>query len=199
MASATEGKIAEAQLALALLQKGFIPIEVQYNPSSINLNSVGGPIKKYNAMGNDNMNSFTSVDKKTATYLTTQLIFEDINVSDAFGASSLSINASSAVDNVKSLVKNLSGGYSVKKQVEGLVSLLMTKETRQVIFVWNDMFFHGELLYVDVAFNMFNKNGHPIKATADIKIIQNNTNASYASDKQYWNDAIDYAFKTPLF
>ena len=195
LAEAAKTKMSEAELAAAMLSKGFVPVRVQYNPSSVKMYSVGGKIKKFSAMGNETMNSMTSTDKKTSTYLSVTLIYEDINLADAFGTSGLGVNVSDAADAVKSTALNAIGiGYSVKKPVEGLISLLMTKETRQIIFVWNNMFFHGELISVNANFTMFNKLGNPIRATVDLQIQQTNGDETFASDKQYWDDAFDAAF-----
>ncbi len=195
VAEATANKMSEAEMAAAMLSKGFIPVKVQYNPASLTLRTVGGKVRQYQAMGNENMNSMISTDKKSSTYLSVQLIYEDINLSDAFGSSALGINVSDVKNTVISTVKNIGfGGYSVKKQVEGLISLLMKKEYRQLIFVWNNMFFHGELLSVNANFNMFNKQGNPIKAVVDLEIQQSNGNATFASDKQYWNDVFDEVY-----
>jgi len=195
VADATKAKMTSAQINAAMLAKGFIPVQVQYNPSSITMNSVGGKIKNFQTMGNENLNSMTSTDKQTSTYLSVDLIYEDINVADAFGTSSMNMNVSDAKDTVLSTIKNVAnGGYSIKKPVEGLLSLMMEKETRQVIFVWNNMFFHGVMTSVSVDFTMFNKRGMPIKAKVSIQIQQSNTNQSFSSDKQYWDSAFDVAF-----
>lgn len=195
MQEAASTKMTEVETAAALLSKGFLPVSVQYNPASIRMTSVGGGTKSFQAMGNENMNAMTVIDKKTATYLNAQLIYEDINNADAFGSSSFGLNTDDLIDAGKSAIVNIfGGGYSVKKPVEGLISLLMDKESRQVIFVWNNMFFHGELVSVDANFTMFNKLGNPIRATADIRILQSNGNATFASDKQYWQDAFDAVY-----
>lgn len=192
---AANNKMSEAEMAAAMMSKGFLPMEVQYNPATLRMNSVGGRIKKFETMGNENMNSMTATDKKTSTYLTVQLVFEAISNADAFLSSDLSVNASAIKTQGASIIKNALGdGYSVKKQVEGLISLLMEKETRQVIFVWNNIFFHGELTSVNANFTMFNKLGKPIRATVEMQIQQSNGNATFASDTQYWNDAFDAAF-----
>lgn len=194
-AKAVQAKMSSAEMGAAMLSKGFLPMEVQYNPSSLQMNTVGGTIRKYSAMGNESMGAITSSDEPTSTFLSVQLVFEDINLADAFGSSSLALNADAAVDMAASTIKNFLGdGYSVKKPVEGLISLLMLKQTRQVIFCWNDMFFHGELIRVDANFTMFNKLGHPIRATVDLSIQQTDSNAAFVSDKQYWDDAFDAAF-----
>ncbi len=195
-AEGVDNKMTEAEMAAAMLSIGFMPMDVQYNPATLRMNTVGGNIQKYTAMGNENQNTLTSTDKKTSTYLTVQLVFEDINNDDAFGLSGeISLSASSAVNKVGAIASEaLAGGYSVRTPVEGLISLLMLKRTRQVIFVWNDIFFHGELISVDANFTMFNNLGHPIKATVDMQIQQTNSNATFKSDLQYWDDVLDLAF-----
>ena len=194
-ANAAKLKMSEAQVLAAMMSKGFTPMEVQYNPSSLRFNTVGGTVVTYKAMGNEQMNSMTSTDKQTSTYLNVELIFEDIDLADAFGSSSLGANVSDIVGTAKSVIEKAVGkSHSVKVPVEGLVSLLMNKESRQVIFVWNDMFFHGELVSVNANFTMFNKQGYPIRATVNLEIQQSNGNATFASDKQYWSDAFDLGF-----
>ena len=195
VASAAMGKMSEAALGAELLTKGFLPVEVQYNPSSLQFRTVGGPIHTYTAMGNETMNAMSTTDKKTSTYMSVQLVYENINVADAFGSSSMSTNVSDVISTGASVLKNLFGdGYSVKKPVEGLLSLLLTKETRNIIFVWNNMFFHGELVSAQADFTMFNKLGHPIRANVTLEIQQSNSDNLFASDKQYWNDAFDQVF-----
>ena len=207
VAEATMNKMSEVEMAAAMLSKGFIPTQVQYNPATLMLRTVGGKIRQYQAMGNENMNAMVSTDKKTSTYLSVQLIYEAIDNADAFGSSGLGMNVNDVVDATKSMLKNIDigsqnstlnkfmgGGYSVKKPVEGLLSLMMEKESRQIIFVWNNMFFHGELISANANFTMFNKLGNPIKATVNLEIQQSNGNALFASDRQYWNDAFDKVY-----
>ncbi len=192
-----EEKLNEAETALAMLSSGFLPFEVQYNPASITMNTVGGNIQKYTAMGNDSPNSLVSYDKETSTYLSMSLIFEDINVHDAFAsatAESTGVNVSQAVDLGKDLISNANGGYSVRVKVEGIFSLLRYKRTRQVIFVWNNMFFHGELLSVDAQYTMFNKLGNPIRAVVNLEIQQSNGLATFMSDMKYWENTLDDVF-----
>ncbi len=192
-------KASEIETAVAMMASGFMPMNVQYNPTSLRMNTVAGTITQYKTMGDDTMNSVQNTDKKASTYLSVQLIFEDINNSDAFGATTLSeggASASNIADMAKSgIINTFSNGFSVKRQVEGLMSLLMMKRTRQVIFVWNNMFFHGELISVNINYTMFNKLGHPIKATVDLQIQQTNGNATFKSDLEYWNEVLNVAFQ----
>lgn len=192
--NAMMNSMSKAELTAAALSKGFIPMEVQYNPSSLRMNTIAGKIRSYTAMGAENMNRYSTTERKASTTLMVQLIFDKTNISDAFGATSLGSSVDVAWDMAKDMGTNLFGeGYSVKKEVEGLISLLMDKYTRQVIFVWNDMFFHGELNMISANFTMFNKIGNPIRATVDLHIKQSDTNASFMSDREYWDDALDRA------
>ncbi len=197
-ADATKTKMTEVEVASGMLQSGFLPMAVQYNPASLRMNTMGGRIIKYTAVGNETPNSIQNTDKETSTYLSVQLIFEDINNADAFGKSTFSdvtVNVSNTAEVLKSTAINaFKDGYSVRRQTEGLMSLLMTKRTRQIIFVWNNMFFHGELLSVDINYTMFNKLGNPIKATVDLQIQQSNANATFTSDMEYWNEVFEKAF-----
>ena len=187
-----------------MMATGFVPMRVQYNPTTLRMNTVGGRITKYTAMGDQNPNAVQNTDKKTSTYLSVQLVFEDIENTDAFGVTTLFSDAAPSASQLVGAGIGLATsifteGYSVRKQVEGLISLLMLKRTRQVIFVWNDMFFHGELLSVDANYSMFNKKGNPIKATVDMQIQQTNANATFKTDLDYWNEVMDQAFTGGLF
>ena len=193
-----KAKMSEAEVAAGMLTNGFLPIMVQYNPASLRMNTMGGRITKYTAVGNETPNSIQNTDKETSTYLSVQLVFEDINNADAFGKSTFSdatVNASNVAEVGMSVATNMfTEGYSIRRKTEGLMSLLMMKRTRQVIFVWNNMFFHGELLSVDINYTMFNKMGNPIKGTVDLQIQQSNANATFASDLEYWNEVFEKAF-----
>ena len=196
-AKETEKKIT---MALGMTATGFVPFDVQYNPSSIRLQSQGGKLKKYTAMGEETNNAFHSIDKAAATTMTVQLYFDDINVADAFPATALAepnANVSGGLEMATATAVNIAGGYSIKKKVDGLISLLLHKRTREVIFVWNDLFFHGNIISVSANYSMFNHNGNPIKAVVDLQIRQNNN--TFKSEQKYWEDAFELGFtESPL-
>ena len=131
-------------------------------------------------------------------------MFQDLNVSDAFLYEGLSPSISGIYETATSILNNtmkdakwggmVGGGYSVQVPVEGLLSLLHFKRTKQVIFVWSDMFFHGELTTVSAQYRMFNKLGHPVLATVDMSIDEPDDTARYASDTQSWRKAFDTLF-----
>ncbi len=194
----TSVKKKEEKIAAAvnMTASGFIPFDVQYNPSSIRMTSLGGKLKKYTAMGEETNNAFHSIDKASATTMSVQLYFDDINIADAFPATALAepnANVSGGLDTVAAIGVNVLGdGYSIKKKVDGLISLLLHQRTREVIFVWNDMFFHGNLISVSASYTMFNHRGNPIKALVDLQIRQNNN--TFSSELKYWEEAFELGF-----
>ncbi len=196
-AATTQTKVNEKTLQAELSLKGFLSMDVQYNPNSIRMNTVAGAIETYEGIGDKGMNQITRANKNVSTYMTVTLIFEDIEVADAFGTQdNLGLNVEGIKSTVKSTVTNLvnSDGYTVRPQVEALISLLIYKRTRQVIFYWSEMFFHGELMEVNANYTMFNKKGHPIKAEVTLVIQQPDANDVFKSDVAYWDDAFDAVF-----
>ena len=172
-------------------------MEVQYNPNSINISNSAGSQYRRPATGDAAATQVSISANMVRSALTVDLVFEDINVADAFHMEGLDMNAESLMQTVASLAFNTFGdGYSVKKPCEGLMALLNFKKLKQVIFLWSDMFFHGELTGVDVRYEMFNKLGNPILATVRLTIEQNDTQGSihYSSDDDQWETAFDSAF-----
>ncbi len=187
---------------LADLMKGkYVPVQVQYNPSSIRMTSDPGGRRRINptegvGAGGDGQ-SIKDLPKNTELHCT--LVFEKINVNDAFIQASEGWNASlgNITSTAGSAVKKISGiagdePYSVRKQVEGFVALLSTTYTRDVIFYYGKMCFHGEITSANATYKMFNKNGDPIYAEVAIKIRQSNENPY---DQERWRVSYDALFK----
>lgn len=195
IAETAKVKTTGAALMAELKAKDFNAMVVQYNPSSIRLNSSGGYYYDYDGAGDKALSKVTSGQKPSTVYFSVTLIFEEINDQDAFGYQDMSLNIGTGIESVKSIYTNLKGeGYSVRPQVESLVALLMHRRTQQVIFYWADMFFHGELTNVDATYTMFNKKGHPIRAEVQLRIQQADSNSMFTSDIKAWDAAFDAAF-----
>ncbi len=179
-------------------------MRVQYNPSTIQYRSLSGAIRSVSNAGDSGMTEAKIFDGTKQTTFSVQLVFQDLNVSDAFLYEGLSPSVAGAYETATSILNNsmskskwggmVGGGYSVQVPVEGLLSLLHFKRTKQVIFVWSDMFFHGELTTVSAQYKMFNKLGHPVLATVDISIDEPDDTARYASDTESWRKAFDALF-----
>lgn len=167
----------------------YTVMEVQYNPSSIRFDTSGGSRYEMSEGKMDLLNY------QVATTMRVQLIFENINLMDAFMLQNLNPN----VGNIKEMAQSKfsDGGftnnkeYSVQTQLDGLLALLQRSETRHVVFAYSGLFFPGEVCGVTVKYTMFNKKGNPVMGTADIEIYQDD---NYRDDKNesYW----DKAYKT---
>lgn len=178
----------------------YIPIQVQYNPSTLQYHSDLGGRRRISQVegvgaGGDGQ-SIKDIPKNTE--LSCTLVFEKINVNDAFIQASEGWNASigNVTSTVGDAVKKLTGGsnsepYSVRKEVEGFLSILSTMYTRDVIFFYGKICFHGEITFANATYKMFNKKGDPIYAEVAIRIRQNNLNHY---DRGRWKDSFDAIF-----
>jgi hypothetical protein len=188
----------------ALAEKNYNVMEVQYNPKSINISANGGAMLTRPSTGDAGATQAQITSNVMRINFNVDLVFEAINIADAFHLEGLSMNAeelaqtaaSTAFNSIKSSVTGDNVGYSIQNECDGLLSLLNFKRMKQVIFVWSNMFFHGELTNVDVSYEMFNKLGNPILAKVRITFQQCDSSKSvkYVSDDEQWNTAFDIAF-----
>ena len=175
---------------------GYVAMEVQYNPNTIHMETQAGQQVQYSGgnLGSGSMNQITQVHQPVSTTISFQLIFDDMNPSDAFMLENLSATVGNAVSGISSMARKLEGrNYSVQKQIDGLMSLLTQDTTRQVIFFWARMCFRGEITKVDTTYTMFNKDGNPIRGVVDMTIRQGNE-SEFAYDETYWDKAFTNAF-----
>ena len=197
----TNSVIQGSTVTMAMSQKNYSVMEVQYNPKSISLTANNGPMLRRPPAGDACAQQMGMTSKVSRITFTVELVFEDIVAADAFHLEGLSMNAEELSRTLMNKVTDtFLGGHSVKKQCDGLVSLLNYKKLKQVVFLWGDMFFHGELTSVDVRYELFNKNGNPILAKVRLTLEQNDSEKTirYSSDEMQWSDAIDIAFGSGL-
>jgi len=178
--------------------KGYIPIQVQYNPSTLKFHSALGGRRRINSVegvgsGGD---SQTIKDIPKNTELSCTLIFENINVNDAFIQASEGYNAS--LGNVTSTLGSMAkkafskeSAYTVLPLIEGFISLLSDSYSRDVFFYYGRLCFHGELTSVKTDYKMFNKSGDLIYAEVTIVIRQD---AHNAYDQERWRTSFDALF-----
>jgi hypothetical protein len=167
---------------------GFIPVEVQYNPSSVRIYTTGKGSGGY-LVGSNNVTQASQLISQTV--MDFELIFEDINNQDAFGFSSLNFNVETIYDMGKNLIQ---GPFSVINEVQGLLGLIHNISLQEVIFMWGQMVFKGRLTDVNVEYTMFNKDGNPIFAKVKMS-IQHIYDAEDKDDLKYWDKVIDKVFK----
>lgn len=179
----------------AMAGSGYLAMEVQYNPSSIYLDTQAGRQVEYSGgnLGSSATNQIVQVLQPVATTMSFQLVFDDMNLRDAFMLENTALTAGNAISAVAKTVKNKNGGYSVQAQIDGLMALLTREETRQMIFYWGKMCFHGELTGVSSKYTMFNKDGNPIRGTVDLTLRQG-SGSIFQQDDVYWDEAFTNAF-----
>lgn len=170
----------------------YLALEVQYNPSTIYLETVAGLQNNFsgNSMGDSSSQQMRQNTEPVATTLSVQLLFDAVNPQDSFMISNVAPTVGNAVSAVSNLVK---GEYSVKNQMDGIMSLLTHPATRHVIFFWSKMCFQGELTSVSSQYKMFNTKGNPVRGEIRLTIRQSeDPSAKY--ENTYWEKAFDKAF-----
>ncbi len=174
---------------------GYIALGVQYNPTSLRLDTTAGKQMKYS--GDASNPQLQQYKAPSSTTLSFELLFDDVNNMDAFAVSDnpiTGLTVSNAVNAVTSAVK---GKYSVQSQMEGLLSLLTIEQARHVIFFWAGMCFRGEVTAVSTTYTMFNKKGYPIRGKLGMQIRQGDRGyeENYNYDESYWIDAFEQTFR----
>lgn len=183
---------AEERNQLMGADKEYLAMEVQYNPSSIQMQTTTGSQLDYcgGSMGNMANNMIVQNTVPTSTTMNVQLIFDDVNIFDSFMVNNVNSPVGSGVQAVKNLVQK---EYSVQHQIEGILSLLTMDATRQVVFYWAKMCFRGELTAVQASYTMFNKSGNPVRGIVNLSIRQGEQGGVY--DQDCWENAYANLFK----
>ncbi|MCR5093435.1 MAG: hypothetical protein K6B72_05630 [Lachnospiraceae bacterium] len=173
---------------------GYCAMRVQYNPSSIYIETQSGLQEKDNRDASNIVNNqITQINAPTTTTLGMKLIFDDMDVADAFMLDSAPLSVAGIANAVAKKKDIKRTEYTVQKEVEGLIACLISPITRDVIFAWSDMIFRGQLFQVNANYTMFNKRGNPVRAEVEITIQQGKDGES--SDKGgYWDTAFTRAF-----
>ncbi len=175
---------------------GFLALEVPYNPSSIYLETVAGNQKKFSGgnWGDASTSQLCQNVEPVSTTMSVQLLFDAVNVYDSFMMSNLSMNVGNAVGVASNAINKVVGeGYSVKPEMDGIMSLLTRDYTRHVLFFWAQMCFQGELTSVSSNYKMFNTQGNPVRGEIRLTIRQSeDISAKYSNT--YWEKAFDKAF-----
>lgn len=176
-------------------KNNYLALEVQYNPSSIYLETVAGTQMNFSAgnMGDASTSQLRQNYEPVATTLSVQLLFDAVNAQDSFMMSNLAPNIGNAVGAAMDIVNTLKDGYSVKPQMDGIMSLLTRTYTRHVLFFWAKMCFQGELSSVSSHYKMFNTTGSPVRGEIQLTIRQSEDPAAKYENK-YWEKAFTKAF-----
>ena len=190
---------------LAALSNGadYIPVQVQYNPSSISFSGTGSGTKVEETVGGNNNKSYTTYESPARVSMRVDLIFDDTHNADAFMLEGSVLSASSLVQEgtrrIGQAVREGSAAgllrktYSVQDISELFVAAMPELYSRYVGFVWNKMVFWGELTSADVEFTMFNKSGNPIRSRVSLTIEQETEGSSRM--QKAWEKAFEELVK----
>lgn len=201
--SALNALSVDSTLAAVANSADYIPVQVQYNPSSISFQGMGGEIRR-ESVGGAGENQFQQFDIPSETTMSMELIFDDTNNKDAFMADG-EMPLLSDIASVGGLSQRIQQGvtalqgkkYSVQDSTELFVAAMVQSFTRMVGFAWNKMIFWGELVGVNVQYTMFNKTGAPIRAKVTLQIRQDqavNGEEPYQTEET-WEKAFNAMFK----
>lgn len=169
---------------------------VQFNPSELQVYASNPPVQKTDTRMKKGKKrqrkKHTEVAVKPSVDLTVPLIFDDVNIYDAFMLDKFAMGASaSAVTNVATGIASLAGKkWTVQTEVEGLLAALRDEQTRNVTFTWADFTFTGQLSNINAQYTMFSVSGRPIRAKVTLRIHQE-MDASYESP---WLEAHEEVF-----
>ena len=168
---------------------------VQFNPNEIHLSGYGGgemPISDF-SKEKSNM-SFEKVSVRITMEVT--LIFDQVNVKDAFMADKWNTSPSAIGTGIATGVKSMTGNgeYSVQKEVEGFIAALRHPKTRRLNFYWGDLIYEGVLHRISSRYTMFNVTGQPIRGEVKLAITCADPEISSASMGR-WKQQYYKAFK----
>lgn len=168
-------------------------LQVKYNPSSIQMATQAGTYR-HCGVGAMGINQFTEIVRPAETNMTVELVFDDMNIPDAFMWDRFEASVGNAISATAGVVKQIrKDGYSVQNQIDGLVGLITQALSRRVVFCWSKMAYAGEVTNVQAKYTMFNPQGHPVRGVVTLTIYQNDEQ-KYNSDTEYWNRAFENLF-----
>ena len=150
-------------------ERGYIPIKVQYNPSSITFTGLKG------VQDQSHEGAFMNFDRPVETVMGMELYFDTMEANNAF------MMDKTAKDVVTGLVKKKK---SVRYIVELLIGATVFPSTRWIGFACNKMIFWGELVNVNASYIMFDTKGEPVRAKVSLQIRQDQVTQAAEKGKE---------------
>ena len=163
-------------------------MQVQYNPSSLNIQANAEAIPFTYLQKNADSNVPSQNSRPPMVVLSVELVFDAMNPKDAFMAEKFSLSTGGTVSSAAGIAKAAKGGYTVQPQTDGLIAALMRPQTRVVTFRWADMAFTGQIIEAQAQYSMFSVSGRPVRSIVRLNIAQQ---VESDADVQYWDKALD--------
>lgn len=147
---------------------------VQFNPSNLQIRSVGGGYFAVTDYGTEKPGDTTVERKGMAPHITIsfRIIVDETNNADAFMTDKFSLSPSGTVQNLGTLAATAAGKkeFTVRPQVEGFLGAIRSDYHRAVILQWGKLRYAGMLNSVQTRYTMFSPSGNPIRAEIDITL-----------------------------
>lgn len=146
--------------------------QVQFNPSEVQIYSTSNPVRKTDTQAPKDGIPKQMADAviKPTVDMTVTLYFDNTVLTDAFTTDIGGVTATNVVTAGASLSGTVT--YTVRPQVEGLISALRNPYTRKITFRWGEFSFPGTLSMVQARYTMFSPAGQPVRATMVLRIRQ---------------------------
>jgi len=152
--------------------------KVQFNPSELQLYASVPTLSKQNLQRSKGIRqSLSNAAIKPSVDLTVPLIFDDVNIFDAFMWDKfngvLRGNPTAIAKSAVSLAMKATGTkWTVQTEVEGLVAALRNPYTRNITFRWANFSFTGQLHTINAQYTMFSPSGRPVRAKVNMRLHQ---------------------------
>lgn len=183
--SATLGALNAAGL------RNYQVLQVQYNPSSISIQANAQPQPTTYLQQHLDSGVPNSLDRPPSVVLSTELVFDAVHNKDAFMLEKFRLSLGDLVQTGTGIAGAVKGSFSVQKQTNGLIGMIMRDSTRNVTFKWADMAFTGEVMEVQAKYTMFSVSGKPVRSVVRLNITQK---VDSKADMKYWDKAFDNCF-----
>jgi hypothetical protein len=123
--------------------------------------------------------------------LTLRLIFDEVNVADAFASGKIPTSASGIAKGVGLAAKKATVGgtdqdWTVQPIVEGFIGAIRNSFTRLICFEWGEFKFSGNLEHVNADYVMFSPAGNPLRAFVTLRLAND-----LDVDFKEWDSYID--------
>ena len=145
---------------------------VQFNPSSLQIYSANMSTQLRDVCTtSEQQKTISDLVSAPRVELTTTLIFDQMNIYDAFMFDKMTTGASATT--VTNLFTMATGStFTVQPYVEGLLSALRNPYTQSMTFQWADFSFTGRLRQLQATYKMFSVSGRPIRAEVQMRLRQ---------------------------
>jgi hypothetical protein len=121
--------------------------------------------------------------------LTVPLVFDEMNIADAFTADKFNTATGNIIKNVGTgIAKGLGAEWTIQPVVEGFIGALRNVNTRMVKFNWGDFEFIGIITEFNAEYTMFSPAGNPIRAKATLRL----RNDPGADENAWQKEAIEF-------